>query len=51
MTEEDLKYIATVIFLANRGGVVTDHDIDVAEKVADVVYQKIFKRGKVWRNQ
>lgn len=43
MSEEDLKYLATVIFLANRGGVVTDHDIDIAKNVANVVYKKIFK--------
>ena len=47
MSEEDLKYLATVIFLANRGGVITDYDINKAMNVANVVYKKVFKSGTV----
>lgn len=43
MSEKDLKYLATVVFLATRGGVVTEHDIDVAMKVSDVVFKKVFE--------
>lgn len=43
MGEKDLKYLAAVIFLANRGGVVTEHDMDIAIKVSEAVYKKVFE--------
>lgn len=43
MGEKDLEYIATVIFLATRGGAITNEDIEQATKVSKVLFKKIFE--------
>ena len=42
MSEKDLEYLATIIFLATRGGAITDVDIDTAYRVSKVVFSKVF---------
>lgn len=43
MGEKDLEYLATIIFLATRGGSITDLDIEQATEVAKVVFDKVFE--------
>lgn len=43
MGEKDLEYLATIIFLATRGGAVTDFDIQQAIRVSKAVFDKVFQ--------
>lgn len=43
MGEKDLEYLATIIFLATRGGNITNLDIQQAAKVAKIVFDKVFE--------
>ena len=43
MGEKDLEYLATIIFLATRGGSITDMDIQQAARVAKIVFDKVFE--------
>lgn len=43
MGEKDLEYLATIIFLATRGGAITDTDIQQAIGVSKVVFDKVFQ--------
>ena len=41
MSREDLIYLATVMFLTTRGGVIKDSDIEQAQFVASKVFDKL----------
>jgi hypothetical protein len=43
MGEKDLEYLATIIFLATRGGSITDVDIKQAIKVSKIVFDRVFE--------
>lgn len=43
MGEKDLEYLATIIFLATRGGAIADIDIQQAIKVSKIVFDKVFE--------
>ena len=42
MGEKDLEYLATVVFLATRGGSITKEDIQQAVMVSKVVFNQVF---------
>lgn len=43
MGEKDLEYLATVVFLATRGGSITREDIQQAVKVSKAVFNQVFE--------
>lgn len=43
MGEKDLEYLATIIFLATRGGSITEADISQAIKVSKIVFDRVFE--------
>ena len=43
MGEKDLEYLATVVFLATRGGSMTREDIQQAVKVSKAVFNQVFE--------
>lgn len=43
MGEKDLEYLATIIFLATRGGAITNADMEKAIQVSKAVFDKVFE--------